>query len=216
MSRGKAASMRPRRGQRPVPAHSTGGSSHRLAGAWPPSGIGKAILTAAAHRCSPTTDDAMRLTTVRDLLAGQGWWDHIQHRLNAPYGAEIHWSHLVDAAEGGVMPAAETGFAGGMAETIAVYAGRCCLLLALLVLCGRLAFRLAGRGRDSARGDPADHLARADPRIFAGPHRPSFDSDPADVLTAWAVSRRIERPRFAMLAGIAAALQLAIGYRRLA
>ncbi len=42
------------------------------------------------------TDDAMRMVVVRDFLAGQGWYDLVQHRLNTPYGAEIHWSRLVD------------------------------------------------------------------------------------------------------------------------
>ena len=35
------------------------------------------------------TDDAMRLVTARDLIAGQTWFDTIQHRLNTPYGAEL-------------------------------------------------------------------------------------------------------------------------------
>src|SRR5690606_31880777 len=42
------------------------------------------------------TDDAMRMVMVRDFLAGQGWYDLVQHRLNTPYGAEIHWSRLID------------------------------------------------------------------------------------------------------------------------
>jgi hypothetical protein len=42
------------------------------------------------------TDDAMRMVVVRDFLHGQGWYDTIQHRLNTPFGAEIHWSRLVD------------------------------------------------------------------------------------------------------------------------
>src|SRR3569623_2655349 len=43
------------------------------------------------------TDSAMRLVQVRDLLAGQGWFDTVQHRLNTPYGLPMHWSRLVDA-----------------------------------------------------------------------------------------------------------------------
>lgn len=42
------------------------------------------------------TDDAMRMVVVRDFLAGQGWYDLTQHRLNTPFGAEIHWSRLID------------------------------------------------------------------------------------------------------------------------
>jgi len=173
-------------------------------------GVGKAIWTSTSTPLIGDTDDAMRLTTVRDLLAGQNWWDHIQHRLNAPYGAEIHWSHLVDAAEGGVILLLKP-FAGGMAETIALYGWPLLLLLALLILCGRLAFRLAGR--DAIL--PAVILPITSLALI-----PEFSPGRIDhhsiqillmLLTAWGAIETIERPRFAMLAGIAAALQLAIG-----
>ncbi|NTS65427.1 AcrB/AcrD/AcrF family protein [Sphingomonas sp. HHU CXW] len=42
------------------------------------------------------TDDNMRLMQVRGLLAGQGWFDLTNHRLNPPIGFNIHWSRLVD------------------------------------------------------------------------------------------------------------------------
>lgn len=42
------------------------------------------------------TDDATRLTMVRDLLAGQGWFDQALHRLHPPQGTWIHWSRLLD------------------------------------------------------------------------------------------------------------------------
>jgi hypothetical protein len=45
----------------------------------------------------PDNDDAMRLVEVRDLLAGQGWFDIIQHRYLPPLGASMHWSRFVDA-----------------------------------------------------------------------------------------------------------------------
>lgn len=44
------------------------------------------------------TDDAMRMAQVRDLLAGQSWWDLTQYRLNpAGGGVTMHWSRIVDA-----------------------------------------------------------------------------------------------------------------------
>ncbi|MBB4199228.1 hypothetical protein CCR94_20975 [Rhodoblastus sphagnicola] len=42
------------------------------------------------------TDDAMRMVQVRDLLAGQGWYDLTQYRLNPPQGSILHWSRIVD------------------------------------------------------------------------------------------------------------------------
>ena len=43
-----------------------------------------------------STDDAMRVAEVRDLLLGQSWFDLVQHRLNPPTGVLMHWSRLVD------------------------------------------------------------------------------------------------------------------------
>ena len=42
--------------------------------------------------CRPT----MRLVEVRDLIAGQGWFDLTQHRLDPP-GVSMHWSRVIDA-----------------------------------------------------------------------------------------------------------------------
>src|SRR5258708_38656527 len=43
-----------------------------------------------------STDDAMRLVEVRDLIAGQAWFDLAQHRLD-PAGVSMHWSRVIDA-----------------------------------------------------------------------------------------------------------------------
>jgi hypothetical protein len=42
------------------------------------------------------TDDNLRIMQVRALLDGQGWYDLRQYRLNPPFGADIHWTRLVD------------------------------------------------------------------------------------------------------------------------
>lgn len=41
-------------------------------------------------------DDLMRLLEVRDLMAGQSWFDLTQYRLDPPVGLPMHWSRLVD------------------------------------------------------------------------------------------------------------------------
>jgi len=43
------------------------------------------------------TDDAMRAVQVRDLLAGQSWFDMTVYRLDPPRGVFSHWSRIVDA-----------------------------------------------------------------------------------------------------------------------
>lgn len=45
----------------------------------------------------PNADDVMRLVSMRDLLAGQNWFDPVQYRLGLDSGTLMHWSRLVDA-----------------------------------------------------------------------------------------------------------------------
>ncbi len=66
--------------------------------------LGAATMSAPAdfaatltHLRVPDPDDAMRLVEVRDLVAGQGWFDLVQHRFGPPAGIVSHWSRLVDA-----------------------------------------------------------------------------------------------------------------------
>lgn len=41
-------------------------------------------------------DDILRLVMVRDLIAGQGWFDTTQYRLLPPDGVALHWSRYID------------------------------------------------------------------------------------------------------------------------
>jgi hypothetical protein len=49
------------------------------------------------------TDDNIRYVQVKDWLAGQGWFDLRQYRLDPPGGANIHWSRLVDLPIAGLI-----------------------------------------------------------------------------------------------------------------
>lgn len=51
---------------------------------------------AIAALALPDADDTLRMVQVRDLLAGQGWWDLHQYRIDPPGGILMHWSRLVD------------------------------------------------------------------------------------------------------------------------
>jgi hypothetical protein len=66
------------------------------------------------------TDDNMRIMQARGLIAGQGWFDLRQHRLNPPYGADIHWSRLVDLPIVGIKLALAPLVGGPVAEKAAV------------------------------------------------------------------------------------------------
>lgn len=66
------------------------------------------------------TDDNMRMMEVRAWLAGQPWYDLRQYRLNPPYGADIHWSRLVDLPIAGLKLALTPLMGGAGAEKAAV------------------------------------------------------------------------------------------------
>ncbi len=172
-------------------------------------GVARALLTAGTVPLVNDTDDAMRLVTVRDLLAGQGWWDHIQHRLDAPWGAEIHWSHLIDAGIGGLILLLRP-LAGSGAETLAVYLWPLLLLLPLLLLGGALAFRLGGREAML----PALVLPLVSPALISEFSPGRIDHHSITILLTlamvWGVVESLARPRLAAVAGLAAGVSLGI------
>ncbi|MEO7277001.1 MAG: AcrB/AcrD/AcrF family protein [Sphingomicrobium sp.] len=66
------------------------------------------------------TDDNMRIMQVRALLHGQDWFDLRNYRMNPPYGANIHWSRLVDLPIAGLILGFRPLLGGPMAERWAV------------------------------------------------------------------------------------------------
>ena len=71
-------------------------------------------LAVAALKGFPTltdlggdNDSLLRLVEVRDLLAGQGWFDLHQYRMGVEGGFVMHWSRLVDAPIAAIVLAAE-------------------------------------------------------------------------------------------------------------
>ncbi|HEX8578992.1 MAG TPA: AcrB/AcrD/AcrF family protein [Allosphingosinicella sp.] len=82
------------------------------------------------------TDDNLRIMQVRDLLRGQDWFDLRQYRLNPPFGADIHWSRLVDLPIAGIKLALAPLIGGAAAERWAVALAP---MIPLLVAMGALA-----------------------------------------------------------------------------
>jgi hypothetical protein len=156
------------------------------------------------------TDDAMRLVVVRDFLAGQGWYDNIQHRLDAPFGAELHWSRLADLPLAGLILLLRP-FAGAFAETLAAWVLPLGYLGGLLGLSGGLALRLVGR-----KGVLPALVLPALSMTVLGEFVPGrVDHHSLQILLllamAWGAIAALERPRWAVGAGMAAATAIAIG-----
>lgn len=53
-------------------------------------------LPSATDYVGTDNDDVMRLVQVRDLLAGQSWFDMTQYRLGLEGGTLMHWSRFID------------------------------------------------------------------------------------------------------------------------
>jgi hypothetical protein len=76
----------------------------------------------------------MRMMQVRALLHGQGWFDLRQYRLNPPFGADIHWSRLVDLPIAGLILLFQPFVGGPKAQVVA--AGVAPMLPYLVLLFG--------------------------------------------------------------------------------
>lgn len=93
----------------------------------------------------PDPDDTLRLVQVRDLLAGQSWFDLVQHRADAPGGGVLmHWSRLVDLPLALVI-ALLTPLVGSVnAELAALVIVPLITLGIAMLLAARIAWRLMG------------------------------------------------------------------------
>lgn len=87
-------------------------------------------------------DSFLRLVHVRDLLAGQGWFDLVQHRMDPPGGALLQWSRLIDAPIAGLIL---LGNLFGDGERFALTVWPVLLLLPMLGGVAAIAGRLGGR-----------------------------------------------------------------------
>ena len=67
-----------------------------LAGTILASVLAASLVTARFGKPGPDGDDVMRLVQIRDLLAGQGWFDLHQYRLGPDGGTLMHWSRIPD------------------------------------------------------------------------------------------------------------------------
>src|SRR4051794_4248005 len=160
---------------------------------------------------SLSTDDAMRLVQVRDLLAGQNWFDPVQHRLDPPDGVVMHWSRLIDLPIATLIRAGTLLMPQALAERVATMVWPAGLLLVFLAGVAQFARTLAG--------DAAARLALLFGALM-GPVLQHFRPGAIDhhnaqlVLLIWSVAltaRVPARARDTAIAGALCAISLAIG-----
>ncbi|MCF6369309.1 hypothetical protein [Rhizobium halophilum] len=169
------------------------------------------FLPAAEDYVGADNDDVMRLVQVRDLLAGQGWFDLRQYRLGLGDGTLMHWSRLVDLPLAVFLGIGATFLPQEQAESIVLTIWPLLLIPLLLYPIGLSAMRLAGPA--------AMHVALGLSSLFAFTnirfHPGSIDHHNVQlVLAAWIAAMLIDPERRVtshVIAGIAAALAVAVG-----
>jgi hypothetical protein len=165
-----------------------------------------------------STDDAMRLVEVRDLIAGQGWFDLTQHRLDPP-GASMHWSRVIDAPLAALILMLRPLAGNAGAEAITLVLWPTLLFGAVLVLVAAIAGRMADGQNQHALQLAAIFLA-----ALSIPSLVHFRTGAVDhhnfqivlLLCFLFLTAGIEQSCIsASLAGISATLSLAVGLEML-
>jgi len=163
-----------------------------------------------------STDDAMRLVEVRDLLGGQGWFDLFQHRMDPPGGTSMHWSRLIDAPLAALILLLRPLLGLHGAETLTLYLWPALLFAIALVLVAAIARQMANSAIPVI---PAVVLA-----VLCLPALGHFQPGAIDhhnaqidlLLALVLMTAQIERSAVkAALGGLTASLSLAIGVEML-
>ncbi|MGX8010958.1 GtrA family protein [Mesorhizobium sp. ORM8.1] len=157
-------------------------------------------------------DNLLRLVEVRNLLAGQGWFDLHQYRMGLEGGFVMHWSRLVDAPLAAIILVA-SALTGSMAvaEAIAQVLWPALLLCLAVFFTARAARAFAGAGAVL----PAVIISAAGLH-FIGIFSPgALDHHNVQLtLTMASLALLLEAPAHRMAAlfsGLCAALTLAVG-----
>lgn len=90
-------------------------------------------------------DDVMRLVQVRDLLAGQSWFDTTQYRLGLDGGTLMHWSRLIDLPIAALIAFFNLFFSRETAEAAALLVWPLSLTVPVFYAVALGCFRLGGR-----------------------------------------------------------------------
>ncbi len=165
-----------------------------------------------------STDDAMRLVEVRDLIAGQGWFDLTQHRL-VPPGTPMHWSRVIDAPLAALILMLQplAGKEGAEAATLVLWPTL--LFGAALVLVAAIASRIADGLNQHAAQLAAIFLAALSIPTLVHFRTGAIDHHNFQIVLLLCflfLTAGIERSCIsASLAGISATLSLAVGLEML-
>lgn len=113
-------------------------------------GLFSFALIAACHqqitsRAGWDPDDQLRLVQLRDLLNGQSWFDTTQYRMNAPAGAPMHWSRLIELPLALLVLIFRPLFGQPVAEMVAGTVVPLLLLGSIMYMLARIAAHISSR-----------------------------------------------------------------------
>jgi hypothetical protein len=169
---------------------------------------------AALNQDFSEPDNAMRLVRVRDFLAGQGWFDSVEHRLNPPDGTPMHWARWIDAALAAPMALLTPVLGQHGAEIATAFVWPLGLLALFMVLVVRISGEIGAADglRREAQVAGAIVAALAFPAIDKFSPG-SFDHHNVELvlclLAMLGMMRMHETPRAGAMSGIALAVALA-------
>lgn len=163
-----------------------------------------------------STDDAMRLVEVRDLINGQGWFDLWQYRLDPP-GVLMHWSRLIDLPLTVSILFLKPLIGVHNAESVTLFLWPLLLFAVALVLVVAIAGQMSDGAVTSQISAAVLAMLANQALIHFRPSAIDHHNAQIDLLLALILcALQIERSAIkATLAGLAASLSLAIGVEML-
>ncbi len=172
------------------------------------------IRTGVIDAMSP--DDAMRLVEVRDLINGQGWFDLWQYRLDPP-GVLMHWSRLIDLPLSLSILLLKPLIGMQGAEAVTLYLWPLLLFAVALMLVVAIARQMSDGIMTSQISSAVLALLAVPALVHFRPGAIDHHNAQIDLLLALILfTLQIERSAVkAALAGLSAALSLAIGVEML-
>lgn len=99
---------------------------------------------AALNQDFAEPDNALRLVRVRDMLAGQGWFDSVQHRLG-PEGTPMHWAQWIDGLLAAPIFILTPLIGQHAAEVVVAFAWPLGLLAVFMILVVRISGEIGAR-----------------------------------------------------------------------
>jgi hypothetical protein len=163
-----------------------------------------------------STDDAMRLVEVRDLINGQGWFDLRQYRLNPP-GLLMHWSRLIDLPLAAAIVTLKPLLGSDLAESVTLFVWPLLLFGVALVSVLAIARRMSNYAMNAQMAAVMLALLAKPALVHFRPGAIDHHNAQIDLLLLLILfASQVDRSAWkAVLAGLVASLSLAIGVEML-